>query len=313
MTTAVSRPAPAISATGVVRSFGAVRALDGFDVELPSGQIVGLVGPNGAGKTTLLLILAGLLSPDAGDVRIAGADPAHDPFAVHRVVGWMPDFFGVYDDLTPREYLELFGAVYRLPRGDRRARADELLVRTGFQHLADVKVHTLSRGQKQRLGFARALVHQPRVLLLDEPASGLDPRARIDLRDLLREEAAGGSCVVVSSHILQELEEMVDAVVFVDRGRRTGTYEIEGLPTGTSGRRWRLRALNPDVLEAALGRAGIPVERTGGGDFVVEVADEEAAADLSARLVGEGVRLAAFAPDVSGLEEAFLTIGGEDR
>ncbi len=300
-------------ASHITKSHGSALVLDDVSLTMRPGARIGVVGPNGIGKSTLLRILAGQLSPDPGDVRIAGADPAHDPFAVHRAVGWMPDFFGVYDDLTPREYLELFGAVYRLPRGDRRARADELLVRTGFQHLADVKVHTLSRGQKQRLGFARALVQRPRVLLLDEPASGLDPRARIDLRDLLREEAAGGSCVVVSSHILQELEEMVDVVVFVDRGRRTGTYEIEGLPTGTSGRRWRLRALNPDVLEAALGRAGIPVERTGGGGFVVEVADEEAAADLSARLVGEGGRLAAFAPDVSGLEEAFLTIGGEDR
>lgn len=290
-----------------------MRALDGFDVSLPYGQVVGLVGPNGAGKTTLLLVLAGLLAPDRGTAAVGGLDPVTQARDVHRAVGWMPDFFGVYDDLTLREYLELFAAMFELPREEARTRTSELLQLVGLDQKADLKVHTLSRGQKQRLGFARVLVQRPRVLLLDEPASGLDPRARIDLRDLVRRQAEEGACVVVSSHILQELEEMADLIVFVEAGRCTGTYRMGELPTAAGARRWRLRALDLGALQQAATTASATFEVMNDGSITVELADEVALADLVSRLASAGVPPTAIVPEGVGLEGAFLQMGAADR
>lgn len=258
-------------------------------------------------------MLAGLLAPDAGGAHVGGADTVADPFEVHRRVGWMPDFFGVYDDLTLREYLVLFGRMYRLSASDATARAAELLEHVGMVEKADVKVHTLSRGQKQRLGFARALIQRPQVLLLDEPASGLDPRARIQLRDLVRTQAAGGACVVVSSHILQELEEMADSVVFMEAGRCTGQYRMNELPETTGIRRWRFRSLDPAALPAALTRSGISFTPILDGSVAIEMPDERAVSELIARLIGEGVAMVAVVPEIAGLEGAFLSMGGNDR
>src|SRR5439155_12805960 len=199
-----------VVARGVTRRFGPVEALRGLDLEVPYGQVTALVGPNGAGKTTLLLILATLLRPDAGEVRVAGLDPAGDPSGVRARMGWMPDVFGVYDQLRVAEYLAFFAAAYRLDKARAAERTAALLALTHLAEYADRPVHVLSRGQKQRLALGRALVHEPRVLLLDEPASGLDPRSRVELRDLLRGLAAGGAAVLVSSHILTELEEIAD-------------------------------------------------------------------------------------------------------
>lgn len=290
-----------------------MRALDSFDVSLPYGQVVGLVGPNGAGKTTLLLVLAGLLAPDRGAASVGGLDPVTQARDVHRAVGWMPDFFGVYDDLTLREYLELFAAMFELPRADGRARANELLELVGLSSKAELKVHTLSRGQKQRLGFARVLVQSPKVLLLDEPASGLDPRARIDLRDLVRRQASEGACVVVSSHILQELEEMADLIVFVEAGRCTGIYRIGELPTATGARRWRIRALDLAALQRAASANASTIEVMNDGSVTVELRDEAALAGLVAKLASAGVPPTAIVPEGMGLEGAFLQMGAADR
>ncbi|MDP9436214.1 MAG: ABC transporter ATP-binding protein, partial [Actinomycetota bacterium] len=234
-----------IVARGVARRFGPVEALRGLDLTAAPGEVTALVGPNGAGKTTLLLVLATLLVPDAGEVRVAGADPVTEPDAVRARMGWAPDVFGLYDTLTCREYLELFGEAYRLPRPRARERAVELLALARLEAQADAPVHVLSRGQKQRLGLVRALVHGPEVLVLDEPASGLDPRSRAELRDLLRGLAAGGACVLVSSHLLADLEELADRVVFVEAGRTVGEHRLADLPAATVLRRWRLRALEP--------------------------------------------------------------------
>lgn len=261
----------------------------------------------------MLLVLAGLLAPDRGAASVAGFDPLTQARDVHRSVGWMPDFFGVYDDLTLREYLELFGAMFDLSTEAARARAVELLELVGLSSKADLKVHTLSRGQKQRLGFARALVQGPKVLLLDEPASGLDPRARIDLRDLVRRQAAEGVCVVVSSHILQELEEMADLIVFVDAGRSTGMYPIGELPTATGVRRWRLRALDLAALRQAAQRYEASFEVMSDGSVTVELADEASLARFVTRLVADGVPPTAIVPEGAGLEGAFLQMGASDR
>jgi ABC-2 type transport system ATP-binding protein len=310
---AAARPAGmGVFASGVRRSFGPVEAVRSIDLTAPVGEVTALVGPNGAGKTTLLLILASLLMPDAGTISVGGHDPAADPDAVRAVTGWMPDFFGVYENLTAREYLEYGAAAYRLPRAAARDRAAELL---GVVHLAehaDRPVHMLSRGQKQRLGVARALVHRPRVLLLDEPAGGLDPRSRAELRDLLRALAAGGAAVVVSSHVLGELEEMADRAVFVDRGVTAGEQRIAEL-AGARGRPWRLRALDVAALTAALDRRGVGYRAPEPAGVIVEIGGEAEAAQLLATLVGDGVPVTACAPATGALEAAYLQLTGQDR
>lgn len=298
----------AISATGVTRSFGRVRALTGYDVEIPVGKITALVGPNGAGKTTLLLILAGLLAPDGGSVRVMGIDPTRDPFEVHRLVGWMPDFFGVYDGLTAQEYLELFGAAFNMPVSERAGRARELLAMVDLVDFADRPVHVLSRGQKQRLGFARALVHRPPLLLLDEPASGLDPRARVALRDLVRAQAGDGVSVVVSSHILAELEEVAEVVAFMDGGKSRGVHGIHDLPRAGLVR-WRFRALDNEALAHAIETTGRIAAVDADGSVLVEVGDANAAAELLAQLVRAGVSVTEATPERTGLEGAFMAMG----
>lgn len=300
----------AIEAIDLTRSFGRSPALTGYDVEIPAGKITALVGPNGAGKTTLLLILAGLLAPDGGSVRVMDVDPVTDPFEVHRLVGWMPDFFGVYEGLTAQEYLELFAAAFRMPTADRPTRASELLELVDLLEFRDRPVHVLSRGQKQRLGFARALVHRPRLLLLDEPASGLDPRARVGLRDLIRAQAAEGVSIVVSSHILAELEEVAELVAFMDAGKSRGVHEIDNLPRhGTA--RWRFRALDVDALQRSIVTIGAASAFDTDGSVLVEVADANAAAELLALLVRDGVRVTEATPERSGLEGAFMAMGHE--
>lgn len=301
-----------ITATGVRRRFGTVEAVRDIDLHAPAGQVTALVGPNGSGKTTLFLALATLLVPDGGTITVAGHDPVTEPDAVRAVLGWSPDVFGVYDNLTAREYLELFADAYLLPGPKGRARTRELLTLTHLEEFADAPVHVLSRGQKQRLGLARALVHEPRVLVLDEPASGLDPRSRLDLRDLLRAQAAGGVAVLVSSHILSDLEEVVDRVVFIEAGRTIGEHALRDLPQAHT-RTWRLRALDDSGLVAALGRLRLAHGAPGPAGVEVSLGSDEEAADLVAALVREQVRLVTCAPSGGDLQAAYLELTEERR
>jgi ABC-2 type transport system ATP-binding protein len=304
------RSADGVVARSVRRRFGSVEALRGVDFSAHYGEVTGLVGPNGAGKTTLLLILATLLIPDAGTVRIAGHDPVTETSAVRATLGWVPDAFGVYDNLTTREYLRFAGAAYGLGSGA-AARAEELLVVSRLEDYADRPVHVLSRGQKQRLGFVRSLVHRPRVLLLDEPAAGLDPYSRVELRDMLRQMAGAGAAVVVSSHVLADLEQMADRVVFVDKGVTVGERRIDDLTRESGPRVWRLRALNQPELVAALDRNHYPHTPPTAAGVDVELHSEEAAAGLIAGLVRDGVHVVSCSPLTSSLEATYLELTGE--
>ncbi|MGH8826176.1 MAG: ABC transporter ATP-binding protein [Jiangellaceae bacterium] len=301
-----------VQAEGLRRTFGEVVAVDSIDLSVPPGQVTALVGPNGAGKTTLLLMLATLLVPDRGTVRVAGFDPVNEAVAVRARTGWMPDFFGSYDTLTATEVLEFTADAYRLPTNQGAARARELLAMIHLEEYSGRPVHVLSRGQKQRLGLARALVHDPSVLLLDEPASGLDPRSRIELRTLLRELAAEGRSILVSSHILAELETTADRVVFIDQGRTISEQLLSDLGRQEK-RPWMLRGLDPEALRTALNRHGI--EHAAPDNLGVEVllSGEEAAADLLATLIGDGVRVVSCAPVGSSLEAAYLSLTPERR
>ncbi|WP_433474647.1 ABC transporter ATP-binding protein [Spirillospora sp. CA-142024] len=301
-----------IEARGVTRCFGPVQALRGLDITVPYGQVTALVGANGAGKTTLLLILATLLAPDSGTVRIAGHDALTRPAEARDALGWMPDTFGVYDQLTVDEYLAFFADAYGLPKQERPRRLRALLSLVHLEDHLGQPVHALSRGQKQRLGLARALVHRPRVLLLDEPASGLDPRSRIELRDLLRSLAADGVAVLVSSHILSELEEIADRVVLVDHGRTAGDHAMSEIAGATARVPWRIRSLDPELLAAALARLteDLPWVRVAdlpGGTEVGPLTEAEAAG-LLAGLVAADVPVTGLAPAGSALEAAYLAM-----
>lgn len=317
MITSFGQPPPlartGVSASGVRRTFGSVEAVRGIDLTALPGEVTALVGPNGAGKTTLLLVLATLLVPDAGEVRVAGFDPVTQPDEVRARMGWSPDVFGLYDNLTGREYLEFVGQAYRLGRARARTRAGELLELARLPEFADRPVHTMSRGQKQRLGMARALVHEPEVLLLDEPASGLDPRSRVELRELLRSLARAGTAVVVSSHLLGDLEELADRVVFVDRGATVGEHRLDQLPVGTAMRPWRLRSLDTGLLLSALTRNGYAHGEPTPAGVDVQLASDEAAASLLAGLIGDGVPVVACQPLGGALEAAYLQLTEEGR
>ncbi|MFN3707312.1 ABC transporter ATP-binding protein [Microcella sp.] len=306
MTTAL-----AISASGVARSFGDVHAVRDATFEAHFGQVTALIGPNGSGKTTLLLMLATLLKPDAGEIRIDGHDPLTDARAVRQVTGWMPDVLGSWGSLTVRQSIETTARLYELTPSDARTRATELIDRIGLGPLADQPSRVLSRGQKQKLSLARALVHRPRVLLLDEPASGLDPAARVELRVLVRELAAEGAAVLLSSHVLAELDEMSDAAVYLDQGATASAESVDR--ARASARRWRIRALDAGALTAALADTGCPVIGADHLGTLVEITGEADAAQLLGQLVSAGVAITAYGPAVGDLEQTFLDLakGGE--
>src|SRR5579862_1136838 len=193
-------------------------AVKDLSLELEEGDIFGFIGPNGAGKTTTIKMLATLLIPTAGAARVNGIDVVRYPEQIRSIVGYMPDFFGVYDDIKVWEYLDFFAAAYRIPRDKRPQIIDDVLALTDLTIKKDSYVESLSRGMKQRLCLAKTLVHDPKVMLLDEPASGLDPRARIEIRELLRELQAMGKTIIVSSHILPEMEEFCNKIGIIERG-----------------------------------------------------------------------------------------------
>ena len=315
MTTPASAPS-GIVVHGVRRSFGNVHAVRDVSLDAREGAVTGLVGPNGSGKTTLLLMLASLLTPDAGDIRIAGVDPVADPAAARALLGWMPDSLGAWPSLTARETIVTTGRLYDLDRAVAEQRATTLLAEVGLVDLADAPAKVLSRGQKQRLGLARALVHDPRVLLLDEPASGLDPQARIDLRHLLRRLAADGRTILISSHILSELEEVVDDAVFLVQGATVSSERVAEAATRT--RTWRIRLADREATAGVLpvaqtlgiDAALIPIDRR---DILIGFAsDADAAAGLAA-LIGAGLPVAEFSAATGMLEHTFLDLEGGAR
>ena len=195
-----------------------VLALYNLNLHVEEGEIFGYIGPNGAGKTTTLKILATLLAPTSGRAEICGLEVGRQSREIRRIIGYMPDFFGVYEDMTVEEYLTFFAAAYGLKGQQRQRVVDDILELTDLGTLRNRMVETLSRGMQQRLGLARTLVHDPKVLILDEPASGLDPRARIEIRELLKEIKRMGKTIIISSHILSELAELCDSVGIIEKG-----------------------------------------------------------------------------------------------
>jgi ABC-2 type transport system ATP-binding protein len=226
-----------ISSSKLSRRYGRLEAVKSVDLHVPRASIYGFIGPNGAGKTTTLRMLATLLRPTNGSFTIDDLDPRNDLAKVRARIGWLSDTFGLYEDLTVREYLEYFAAAYLLDHPEEAA--EQVVAQVHLEYKLNARIAGLSRGMKQRVGVARALIHQPKVLLLDEPAGGLDPIARIELRDLLKELRTAGTTIIVSSHILSELSDFCDQVGIIERGRLIASGSIEAILARTR-TQWRL-------------------------------------------------------------------------
>ncbi|MEW5706394.1 MAG: ABC transporter ATP-binding protein [Actinomycetota bacterium] len=221
-----------VETEGLSKRYGSLVALNDLNLSIEEGSIYGFIGPNGAGKTTTLKILATLLSPSTGSVNICGVNVLKSPEEARELIGYMPDFFGVYDDMKVWEYMDFFGAAFRIAKARRASIIDDLLSLVDLGDKKDSYVESLSRGMKQRLCLARALIHDPKLLILDEPASGLDPRARVEMRELLKELKRMGKTIIVSSHILPELSELCTHIGIIERGTLLVSGEVEKIIGG---------------------------------------------------------------------------------
>ena len=297
---------------GLTKRYGDVLALDDLTLEVGEGEIFGYIGPNGAGKTTTLKILATLLAPTSGRAQVCGYEVGRESRKIRPLIGYMPDFFGVYEDMTVAEYLTFFAAAYGL-RGSRRTRIlNEVLELTDLGSKRDTIVEALSRGMQQRLGLARALVHDPKVLILDEPASGLDPRARIEIRELLKEVKRMGKTIIISSHILSELAELCDTVGILEKGRLlfSGSQKELTQKTGT-GSVLEVQVGERTEEAAALLSGHRSVEDVVTHDdhmHVVLTPETEDHSFVAEYLITNGFRLIALHEEEAKLEDIFMKV-----
>lgn len=287
-------------------------AVDDVSFSVEAGMVYGLIGPNGAGKTSIIRVIAALLEPTYGSVRVAGIDVIDSPQEALRQVGFMPDFPPLYDDLTVREFLALFASAYGLEAGKRRQRIDELLEQVQLTEKAETAAGSLSRGMKQRLFLAKTLLHDPKVLLLDEPASGLDPRARLDLRDVIINLGKQGKAVLVSSHILAEMADFCNSVGIMERGKMLVSGRIdEILKQIQPGLTMALRLVAADdrLGTALSGQAGVSQVQLDGvkASFKLAGGAPEAAALLK-QLIGDGFAVADFHEVAGNLQDIFLQV-----
>jgi ABC-2 type transport system ATP-binding protein len=297
---------------GLVRHFDGVRAVDNVSFDVERGTVLGFIGPNGAGKTTTMRILATLDTPQSGDARIGGYSVLDEPTKVRRITGFMPDYAGVYANTTVLEYLDFFARAYDL-RGAARHRAVANIVEfLGIGDLEERHVEGLSKGLKQRVALGRALIHDPQVLILDEPAANLDPRARIEFRTLIRELAADGKTVLLSSHILTELSEMCDVVAVIEKGRILATGTVPAILQRLRSRRiLSVRVARSDQrLERFLAeQAGVVNVHEMNGRVQFELAgDDDDQVALIGRLVTAGFPVLEFSAHSAGLEDLFIEI-----
>src|SRR6266446_5452978 len=301
----------------ISKRYRTVQALQDLSLEVPQGSVYGLIGPNGAGKTTLLRILGALIPPSAGQVWFDNEEVSQVPAKIQRRVGYMPDFFGVYPDLTATEYLDFYAGIHGIPHKKRARAVADLLELVDLTPKRDALVETLSRGMKQRLCLARALVHDPDVLLLDEPASGLDPRARVELRELLRTLQGMGKTILISSHILLELAQMCTDVAIMQAGHLIIAGDVDQVSRHLDGRRQlEIRVLErfaeaqellknmpeiSNVMDGNDDRELIHAEFTG---------DNRALHRILAALMAQEIPVVSFAPRSGGvrLEEVFMSI-----
>ena len=296
----------------LTKVYGDLHAIHNLSLELSEGDLFGYIGPNGSGKTTTMRILATLLQPTWGEASVCGYSIYTHPKEIRRVIGYMPDFFGVYDDMKVIEYLEFFAAAYRIKGPARRKICNDVLDLVDLGYKRDAFVTSLSRGMTQRLGLARVLLHDPKVLILDEPASGLDPRARIEIRGLLKELRKMGKTIMVSSHILPELADVCNKVGIIERGELLVNAEVSDVM-----KRVRQRTVleigvvgAPEPAARLLEQSAVveKVEITEGRLMVTLAADVQDYSDLPTLLVQAGIKLTVFKEDEINLETAFMAL-----
>src|SRR5512142_1067950 len=274
-------PAPPVAAVqtfGLTRMFGAIAALSGLDLTVNKGDLFGFIGSNGAGKTTTLRILATFLAPSAGTARVLGHDVIMAADEVRHVIGYMPDFFGVYKDMEVTEYLDFFGACYKIPTSQREKTVNDVLELVGLSEKKGSLIGALSRGMQQRLGLARVLIHDPQLLLLDEPASGLDPRARIEVMAILQELQRLGKTIIISSHILSELQTLCNRVAIIEKGRLIYSGPVQGVRDQMAQGRviWvRVSSDQAKAMELLKTRPEVAEVGTADGEIKVTLASQE--------------------------------------
>jgi ABC-2 type transport system ATP-binding protein len=309
----VDRSSPILKTQGLSKTYGTHTALDSLNLTVHRGEVFGYIGPNGAGKTTTFRILAGLLDPTSGKAVIADKDVTGDKDAIKQVVGYLPDNFGVYPTLRVWEYLDFFAAAYRIPRRQRKDRIDQCLAIANASEFRDKLMGALSRGMKQRVGIAKTLLHDPQVIILDEPAATIDPRARVQMRQLLRELADLGKAVLVSSHILPELADVCDTVGILTAGKLAVCGPVqEILRTVRQHRLVEVRVLT-DKHQAKTVLASAPGEWKSVGDangvlrYEVQ-ADERQLAEGLQLLLKRGVTVVSYAEVPADLEDVFMSL-----
>lgn len=303
-----------IKTVDLTKKYGDAFAIRSIDLDLAEGDLFGFIGPNGAGKTTTMRIIATLLEPSWGEAYVCGHSVHTNPKEIRRLVGYMPDFFGVYDDMTVVEYLEFFAAAYRIGGEARRKRVNEMLDIVDLDFKRDAFANTLSRGQTQRLGLARVLLHDPQVLLLDEPLSGLDPRARIEMRNLLRKLGETGKTIIVSSHILPELADVCNKIGIIDKGELKQNASKADVIRMV--RQHIVLVIQPAQRDqmgriAELLDGHVKVQGTDQGDGSVRVilkSEVEEYSDLPKLLIENGVDLRRFSEEELDLESAFMAL-----
>src|SRR6266404_6247947 len=305
-------PIPAVQTSGLTRTFGAMTALSSLDLSIMRGDLFGFIGSNGAGKTTTLRILATFLAPSAGQAIVLGKDVVQDADAVRHVIGYMPDFFGVYKDMEVTEYLDFFGACYKIPTAQREKTVNDVLELVGLSEKKGSLIGALSRGMQQRLGLARVLIHDPQLLLLDEPASGLDPRARIEMMAILQELQRLGKTIIISSHILSALQTLCNRVAIIEKGRLIYSGPVQGVRDQMSQGRvvWVRVSSDPiQAVELLKGRPEVAEVSTTDGEIKVTLSNQEVEHSIVADvLVHGGAKLIELREDEIGLEEVFMRV-----
>jgi len=304
-----------IKLENVRKVYGKLVALDDVSLDIPEGETFGFIGPNGAGKSTAMKILACLLRPTTGAASVCGLDVTRSGEEIRRLVGYMPDFLGVYDDLTVDEYLQFFASAFGIRGKQRRTTVEQVLELTDLTEKRHAMVDSLSRGMQQRVGVARVLIHDPKVLLLDEPAGNLDPRARIELRELIAELRRMGKTIVISSHILSELGEMCTSIGIIERGKLLYSGNIkDALLRAEMGEQVAVGlepsgARAPMVADVLSRSQAYRAEAVGDDRLVVTLtSDARGHHELIEALIAAGARIAAFTPKQARLEDAFLRL-----
>src|SRR5687768_4080117 len=303
---------PAVQTTNLTRIYGNMTALSSLTLTVNRGELFGFIGSNGAGKTTTLRILATFLSPSAGTAKILGHDVVHDADSVRHNIGYMPDFFGVYKDMEVTEYLDFFGACYKISSAQRERTVNDVLELVGLSEKKGALIGALSRGMQQRLGLARVLIHDPQLLLLDEPASGLDPRARIEMMAILQELQRMGKTIIISSHILSELQTLCNRVAIIEKGKLIYSGPVQGVrdQMGTGHIYWVKVASEPEKAIGLLkSHPNVSeVEQVDGQMKVTLASQDTDPSFLAETLVNGGARVTGLWEEELGLEEVFMRV-----